>query len=259
MGDAAGLYLDLLKKCLTASLYDESSWQFVNELSAPGDKSFFVMQRVPIETKARAEGRDWPLFGYTMIGDCRLNNVHRCMEDVVEKGVPGDFMEAGIWRGGTTIFMRAFLKVFGITDRLVWAADSFEGMPKTAVPCIELDLSGFDYLNVPLEAVRENFDRFGLLDDQVRFLKGWFRDTLSMSGIDRLAILRIDGDMYESTRDVLCSLYPRVSKGGYVIVDDYYNDNWKGCRKAVDEYMTGNRLDMDIKRVDWTAAYWRVR
>jgi O-methyltransferase len=85
-------------------------------------------------------------------------------------------------------------------------------------------------LAVSLEQVKANFDRYGLLDDQVRFLKGWFRDTLPVAPIERLAVLRLDGDMYESPMDTLVNLYPKLSEGGYVIVDDY--GAIPACRQA---------------------------
>lgn len=252
------MYLNLMKKCLTASLYEESSWQFVEDIPSDDGRSLLVMERVPVVSNARREGRDWPLFGYTMIGERRLDNLHECMDYVTGNGVPGDFMEAGVWRGGATIFMRAYLCANGIEGRRVWVADSFEGMPEPTEGMRELDLRSVDYLKVSLETVKDNFARFGLLDDRVRFLKGWFCDTLSRSEIEQLAVLRLDGDMYEATRDALRSLYPRVSDGGWVIVDDYYNENWKGCRRAVDEYLAENQIEADMQRVDWTASCWKV-
>jgi hypothetical protein len=86
---------------------------------------------------------------------------------------------------------------------------------------------------VSLKEVRRNFERYGLLDDRVQFLVGWFEDTLPTATIERLAVLRLDGDMYSSTHHVLSALYPRLSVGGYVIVDDYYLDT---CRAAITDY-----------------------
>ena len=95
-------------------------------------------------------------------------------------------------------------------------------------------MSGVSTLMVGADQVRANFDRYGLLDDQVRFLEGWFADTLPMAPIEQLAILRLDGDLYESTMDALVPLYEKVSPGGFVIVDDY--GAWEPCRKAVDDF-----------------------
>ena len=173
-----------------------------------------------------------------MIGLKRLANVRACVESVLADGVPGDLIETGVWRGGTTIFMRAVLKVHGVTDRAVWVADSFAGLPAPDANRYPHDLGDrlhtFPLLAVSLDRVRDNFRRYGLLDEQVRFLEGWFRDTLPTAPIERLAVLRLDGDMYESTILALESLYDRLSVGGYVIVDDFGSVD--GCRQAVHDF-----------------------
>jgi O-methyltransferase len=153
------------------------------------------------------------------------------------------------------------LKSRGVADRVVWLADSFEGLPPPsaddkAQAANDPDHSQEAYLKVSLERVQENFRRFGLLDDRVRFLKGWFKDTLAAAPIERLSLLRLDGDMYSSTRDALHALYGKVSPGGFVIVDDYYA--WEGCRKAVDEFRAAHGITAPMLQVDWTAVYWRV-
>jgi len=276
-------YLDLLSKCLTASLYDESAWRimerprignltwrrpgkFVRTLiklwthSAVERRSKMIVERRPFDPVARGSGRDWPLFGYTMVGHRRLENVRFCVEDILKNNIPGDLIETGVWRGGTAIFMRAILKCHGVTDRTVWLADSFEGMPKpnTAVHGSDAgdDLSHVSYLRVSLEQVKANLARFGLLDDRVRFLKGWFRDTLPGAPIEHLAILRLDADLYDSTMDALRALCHRVSPGGYVIVDDY--QSWRSCRKAVMDFRAERGIDAEIKMIDQDGAYWQV-
>lgn len=259
------LYLDLLKKTLTASIYEESGWENVSRsrnplrnvvLAALNRQAISLVKRRPLDPSARREGRDWPLFGYTMAGHLRLDNVQMCVDDVLTNGVPGDFIETGAWRGGTTIFMRALLKAYGESTRKVWVADSFEGLPKPKDEEDGWDLSEVDYLKVSLEQVKDNFRRFDLLDDQVEFLKGWFCDTLPTARIDRLSILRLDGDMYSSTTESLENLYDKVSPGGYVIVDDY--NSWPSCRKAVTDFLAKRSLHPDIKTIDFTGVYWRV-
>jgi O-methyltransferase len=272
-------YIELLKDCLTASLYDESAWRVIEGGRTPEEKSlkhplkFFaglVRQRVvslcrsrsvllvrerAFDAIERAEGRDWPCFGYTMVGRQRLDNVQACVEDVLLNKVPGDLIETGAWRGGTTIFMRALLRAHAVTDRTVWVADSFEGLPRPASETDGEDLSEVKYLKVPLQKVKDNFARFDLLDDQVKFLKGYFSETLPNAPIERLAILRLDGDLYSSTTDSLRNLYHRVSPGGYVIVDDYYS--WPSCRQAVTDFLKENKIDAEIRRVA-DGAYWKV-
>jgi O-methyltransferase len=276
------LYLDLLKKALTASLYPESGWKAigrekdrsitlrspkkwlraqVRDLAARFEtrSGLLLIKRVPFDDEARQVGKDWPLFGYTMIGHVRLDNIQACVEDVLRNDIPGDMVEAGTWRGGATIFMRALLKVRQVTDRNVWVADSFEGLPTPDLgnPAeIGPDFSQVKYLKVTLEEVKSNFARFGLLDNQVRFLKGWFNETLPQAPISRIAVLRLDGDLYESTKTSLYYLHPRVSPGGYVIVDDY--NCWPACKKAVHDYLRENQIEVDIHPVDWTSVYWRI-
>jgi hypothetical protein len=96
-----------------------------------------------------------------------------------------------------------------------------------------------------------------MLDDQVRFLKGWFSDTLPTAPVERLAIMRLDGDYYESTRDALANLYDKLSVGGFVIIDDYGEDSWTYCRKAVDEFRAERGIRDPLVRVDRPCSYWR--
>jgi O-methyltransferase len=274
------LYLDLLKKCLTASLYDESAWHIIEGARRPQERrlarpvlllkgllrhwlvsfcrkrSLLLVRKQAFQADEREEGHDWPCFGYAMTGQRRLENLQECMEEVLINQVPGDFIETGVWRGGTTIFMRALLKLHGVTDRTVWVADSFEGLPVPASLTDGPDLSHSEHLAVSLEQVKANFARFGLLDEQVRFLKGWFRDTLPGAPIERLAILRLDGDLYSSTMDALSALYHRVSHGGFVIVDDYHAV--PACRRAVTDFLEKHQIDANIQTIDWTGVYWKV-
>jgi O-methyltransferase len=137
---------------------------------------------------------------------------------VLRAEIPGDLTETGVWRAGATIFMRAILAAHDVRDRQVWAVDSFEGVPPPEPARYPADrgdsLFAYKELAVSLETVRANFAKYGLLDEQVRFVKGWFRETLPNIPIARLAVLRLDGDLYESTLDALRYLYPKMSVGG---------------------------------------------
>jgi O-methyltransferase len=238
-------YLDLIKRVLTGFIYEDPN------VSPWGEPVF--------DAELRRMGADWPRDAHTMVGLERLNNIQSVVEDVLTHGVPGDFLEAGAWRGGASIFMRALLAAHAIGDRRVWVADSFQGLPppdSQAYPADSGDPhSEFRYLAVSLDEVRCNFARYGLLDEQVCFLPGWFKDTLPTAPIDRLAVLRLDADMYGSTREVLTILYPRVSPGGYVIVDDY--GAVEGCRRAVADYRQEHGIADDVQQIDWTGVYWR--
>jgi hypothetical protein len=197
----------------------------------------------------------------TMVGCKRLDNLQFCVESVLADGIAGDLIETGVWRGGSTIFMRAILKAHGVTDRCVWVADSFQGLPRPDAGQYPADVDDphyqFENLAVSLEQVQANFQRYGLLDDQVRFLKGWFKDTLPIAPVEKLAIIRLDGDMYESTMDGLVNLYPKLSPGGFLIVDDYNNGNVPACKKAVHDYREQHGIREEIHSIDWTGVYWQ--
>jgi O-methyltransferase len=155
--------------------------------------------------------------------------------------------------------MRAVLKVHGVTDRRVWVADSFRGLPPPAPERYPVDrgdhLHTIRALAVSLEAVRANFARYGMLDDQVVFLEGWFRDTLPAAPIAKLAILRLDGDMYESTMDALSALYDKVSEGGFVIVDEY--GAYPRCRAAIDDFRAQRKIAEHMHDIDGSGVFWR--
>lgn len=267
---AAEAYLDLLKRCLTRALFEDHYtplrfhrgiwrrallWPINRVLGA---RDLQLVRRLPFDARARDEGRDWPAQAETMVGMKRLDNVQDCVTDVLRKGVPGDLVETGVWRGGTTIFMRAMLKVYGNTERKVWAADSFEGLPRPDAKRWPQDEGGqlwtYERLMVSEKEVRSNFDRYGLLDDQVIFLPGFFEDTLAAAPIGQIAVLRLDGDMYGSTMEALQTLYPKVSSGGYVLVDDY--GGVEQCRQAVTDYRATHEIHKPINQVDWTGVWW---
>ena len=204
-----------------------------------------------------AEGKDWPKFAQTMVGLKRLDNVHHCVERVVADNVPGDLIETGVWRGGVVIFMRALLDAYGDEDRVVYVADSFQGLPPPddAYPAdADSQLHTTKSLAISRDEVEKNFERYGLLDDRVRFLEGWFKDTLPTVRDRTWSVVRLDGDMYESTMDGLTNLYPQLSVGGFLIVDDY---GYEPCRQAVADYREANGIDEPIEAIDWLGAFWR--
>ena len=206
----------------------------------------------------RIEGRVWRNYADTMIGLHRLDNIQLCVETVIRENVAGDLIETGAWRGGACIFMRGILAALGVTDRKVYVADSFEGLPapdESSYPADKGDQHHtMDFLAVDLESVKRNFERYGLLDQQVVFLKGWFCDTLPNAPIEKLSILRLDGDMYGSTMDALKALYPKLSPGGFCIVDDYHLD---GCKQAVEDYRRDKQITAPLETIDWAGRYWR--
>lgn len=267
------LYLDLMKRTLSFTLWSEPPIPFdaFNYRRPPlkrwlissiswllNRKQLQIVMHRPITDASKEEGSIWPSYAYTMIGLKRLDNLQFCIETVIQDGVEGDLIETGVWRGGACILMRAVLAAYAIEDRKVYVADSFEGLPKPDTEIFPADKNDthftMNYLVVSQDEVENNFRRFGLLDHQVVFLKGWFKDTLPTAPVKKLAILRLDGDMYGSTMDALVSLYPRLSEGGFCIIDDYA---LKGCKQAVDDFRSQNGIVTELKVVDWTGRYWR--
>src|SRR5271157_279352 len=248
--DSRNLYLSLLKRVLTDTV-------FAAKPNADDGGMEYLQGFIDHYIRGRA---------LTMVPLVRLDNLHRCALDVIERQVPGDFIETGVWRGGTTIFMRAVLEAYAAKDRRVWVADSFEGLPEPNAEKYPIEAEThrgkvmsnvYNHFAVGLDEVKENFARFGLLDDRVRFLKGWFKDTLPSAEISQLAIMRLDGDYYESTHDALLHLYPKLLPGGYVIIDDYGEDTWTYCRRAVDDYREREGLHQPLIPVDSKCFCWQ--
>lgn len=241
-------YIDLLIRILTRTLH----WD--DATLSPGD----AVPVRPVDPERRQIGHDWPALAETMVGVERMWNVRELLEDVLRRGVPGDVIETGVWRGGVTILMRAILAAWGETKRTVWVADSFMGLPPPDEERFPADAGDqhhtLGFLAVSLDEVRNNFARYDLLDEQVRFLPGWFRDTLPNAPIDRLALLRLDGDMYESTIVALDALYPKLSSGGYCIIDDY---DLVGCRKALDDYRERHGIHEPMHYFSQAAVWWQ--
>jgi len=238
------LYLDLVQKCVINTVYEDPNQGFWSPKVFDGQQ--------------RDLGRDWPSKAHSMIGNRRMSNLRQITEYVIANNIPGDFIETGVWRGGACIMARAIMKAYGVTDRRVWVADSFCGLPMPN-PKYEADANdkhhSFPELAVSLEEVKLNFSKYGLLDDQVVFLKGWFSETLPDADIKGLAVLRLDGDMYESTMDGLMNLYDKVSDGGFVIVDDF--GAVEGCKRAVMDFRKGRGIEDRIQDIDGIGAFWR--
>lgn len=238
-------YIDLIKRVLINTIYGDPDWTPGSDLAYHEDR--------------RLIGRDWPRDAHSMVGKARLDNLQYCVEQAIQNDVPGDFIETGVWRGGCCILIKAILAASAITNRRVWLADSFAGFPDPDPKTYPLDeglhFTGHKELAVSLETVQENFRRYGLLDDSVCFLRGWFRDTLPTAPIERLAVLRLDGDLYESTIIALESFYHKLSISGFVIVDDF--NCVDQCKAAVLEFRGRNNITEPIVEIDLDGVYWQ--
>jgi hypothetical protein len=226
------LYLDLIKNVILNTIYEPDT--------------------------SKENGSHWPKVAHTMIGKKRMENIQFCVEDILKNNVPGDLVETGVWRGGATIFMRAILKAYGDTQRIVWAADSFEGLPRPNANLYPADAQDTHYtipfLSVSLSDVQANFKSYDLLDNQVCFLKGFFKDSIPNCAISQIAVLRLDGDMYESTIQVLENLYDKVSIGGYIIIDDF---TLPGARKATFDFRQARNITDPFINIDGYSTYWK--
>jgi hypothetical protein len=230
--DTREAYLELLKGCLTRALFTEDEKLEVCKLGL----------------------EDWPVYAETMIGTYRLDNIRYCIGQVIKDKVEGDVIECGVWRGGACIWMKAILDSYEEL-RNVYVADSFNGFPKPKYKCdADFDFLQKHDLKVPVEVVKNNFKKYGLLDNRVKFIEGYFSETLPKFD-GKLALLRVDGDLYESTVDILNNLYDKVSVGGYIIIDDYQLGQ---CELAVQFFRRKRNITDKIENIDGgVGVFWR--
>lgn len=267
--DLRSLYLDTLRRALTGS-GDTYPYRIVKRPKPALEAAIFdalqshgidLVTRAPPGHDLHREGGGWPVAGVTMLGERRLEHLQGCVEAILDEEVPGDLIETGVWRGGATILMRGVLRAHGVTDRRVWVADSFEGVPAPDAERFPADrgdrLHTQPALAVTLDEVKADFEAYGLLDEQVRFLPGWFRDTLPGLEYERWSLVRLDGDLYESTLIALEHLYPSLAPEGFLIVDDY--GAMPACKAAVEHFREDHGITEPLETIDWTGVAWRKR
>ena len=237
-------YLDLIKRLITNYAY------------LGGGDSFTAFN--PIRhydrgaSKWRIDPQSRPM---TLLSAAQLDIIEQAVLDIEQRNVPGDLIEAGIWRGGAIIFMRALLKAYGIDNRQIIAADSFEGIPQNVTFKHDPVDSWQDRWAASLLEVKGNIERLGLLDDRIEFLPGYFADSLGAMQKRDFALIRLDSDSYDSVMTSLEHLYPRLSPGGIIIIDDWH---LVGCRFAVDAYRKQHDITEVIVARDGN-AYWIKR
>lgn len=201
---------------------------------------------------------------YTMSSPERMYSLFQAVTYVVEQGIEGDFVECGVWKGGSSMIMALRLQQLGDTRRKIYLYDTFEGMSEPtekdqshrgekAESLLnkaqkEADYSVWAYS--PIEHVQANLAKTGYAADQLVFVKGKVEDTIPATIPAQIALLRLDTDWYESTKHELIQLYPLLSDKGPLIIDDY--GHWEGARQAVDEYFTQQALTPYLHRIDYT-------
>jgi O-methyltransferase len=239
------LYLDLLIRTVANTIYE--------------DPSMDPWHRPTYHGATRAEGRDWPRSAHSMVGTKRLQNIRHLVQATLDEGVPGDYIETGVWRGGACILMRGVLAANAVSDRMVYVADSFEGLPPPKPDAFPADIGDKHHIHkqlaVGIDEVKANFAKYQLLDSQVVFVKGFFEHTLASLEAKSFALIRLDGDMYQSTFEGLEALYPKLSIGGYCVIDDY--GAVPGCRRAVEDYVLRENINAKLIEIDWTGVYWQ--
>ena len=248
-------------KAVTGSLYHSRG-------IVPGSGPLENLIVKPYNAKEIAEATYWPETGLTMVGTESLKKLQMVIDTVVHDGIEGDFLEAGVWRGGASIFAKGVIESLGEgRDRKVWVCDSFEGYPKNTSNEDSEFYSTLLALIESEEKVRRNFNEYGLLDAQVRFVKGFFWETLpllrKLPFFSKIAVLHADGDMYESTMDILFNLYDRIPIGGFLIIDDY-NPVKDPARRATEQFRTMHDITEPVYAVvydkdqeTYNKAYWR--
>ena len=205
--------------------------------------------RLPVEATAADAELISSLRPYTMTSGERLWSLLNAVRYVIDEGLPGDFAECGVWRGGSVMAMATELRRLGVTDRRIWLYDTFAGMTAPTAADVEAGsgvraetmLAGTEvgdgnnvWCVAGLSDVQANVRTTGYPFDQFTFVEGDVAVTLRQSVPETISLLRLDTDWYESTKLSLEILYPRLVVGGVCILDDY--GHWQGARAAVDEY-----------------------
>ena len=231
--------LSKLKQLQNASMYDNN----ISDIEA--DEKFLKIYSV--------------IKCYTLAGIERCYALYKSVKYVLDNNIPGDFVECGVWRGGSCMLMVYTLMESGIKDRTIWLYDTFAGMTKPGEQDGAAEKEEWEMNKITdeknkwclgeLEEVKQNLQSTGYPVNNFRIIKGKVEDTIPSDMPQKIAILRLDTDWYQSTKHELEYLYPLLQKGGVLIVDDY--GAWQGARKATDEYFSKNGL-VFLNRVDYT-------
>jgi O-methyltransferase len=201
---------------------------------------------------------------FTRVSPEQLYGCIRAVEYIVRYEIPGDIVECGVWKGGSAMALALTLLRLGNQSRCIYLYDTFEGM--TAPSESDVDFRGKTAASElarstdrvhgilaysPLEEAEANILSTGYDKAKVQFIKGKVEETLPAWAPERVSLLRLDTDWYESTRHELVHLFPRVSRGGILMIDDY--GHWRGVRKATDEYLAQEHLPLFLNRLDYAA------
>lgn len=244
-------YLSLMKSVVSGLVYGA----FEKSVNLFPNKQYKVVEA---NSTKRIAGEEFPYLGETMIGMKRLDSLQDLLISVLSANIAGDVMETGIWRGGTSIFMSAVLQAYHQQQsRRIFACDSFRGLPPGNASLHPGDLHWDDlsYFSVDSVTVAKNFYRYQLLNEHVIFAKGFFNVTMPalVPIVNKLALLRLDGDIYESTADVLYHMYDKLSLGGILILDDWFDFP---AQQACLDFFKVHKINPKIIPIDKFSVYW---
>lgn len=202
---------------------------------------------------------------YTMTSVERMYALYTAVKYILDNNIPGDFIECGVWRGGSSMLVGKMLKDRGVTNRKLYLYDTFEGMSEPTENDKDFKGEAADKLmkeNIDnkettvwcladINDVKQNMSLTGYPVENIEYIKGKVEDTIPIHMPDQsIALLRLDTDWYDSTKHELIHLYPKLIDKGVLIIDDY--GHWEGCRKAVDEYFRDNKINILLNRIDYT-------
>lgn len=247
--------IELLKRILLGVESEEIVSKFISNTLTITEINALSKRDIPKHVDHWVEFKDLGN-AFSMIGYQRMTNLENIIQDIIQKNVDGNLIETGVWKGGACMFMKYMLTQLN-SNKKVYVADSFQGLPKPNPEKYIKDLGDihhtYHFLAIEEDQVKQNFKKFNLLDENVIFLKGWFSETLPKLD-DKFCLLRLDGDMYESTMDALSNLYDKLSTGGYIIIDDY---SFPSCAAAVTDFRSKNKINEPIHWIDNSAVYWK--
>ena len=201
---------------------------------------------------------------YTMTNAERIFSLIQSVRYVVKNNIPGDIVECGVWRGGSMMATAKTLLQLNNKEKQLYLFDTFEGMTKPEKIDVsqsnliaseefnntKVDSDSSTWCRASLEDVKSNLFSIGYDKEKIHFIKGKVENTLPSDEIKTISILRLDTDWYKSTKHELIHLFPKISKGGVLIIDDY--GFWQGAKKAVDEYISENNIQILLNRIDNT-------
>lgn len=222
-----------------------------------------IQRKLPDANSAQLEIID-SVGSLTMTSPERILGLCNAVDYLSRNRIEGDFVECGVWRGGSMAAAAKTLLANGDANRELWLYDTFDGMSEPTEQDVDFmgqsaevllgqqdrDDATSVWCCSPLEQVRSAMADTGYPIERVRFVEGRVEDTLPVRVPDRISLLRLDTDWYESTRCELEHLFPKLVPGGVLIVDDY--GHWEGCRRAVEEYFDENNIPMLLNRIDYT-------